>query len=110
MRRVGIGFRIDRDHAQAEASRGARDADGDFAAIGDQDRGEHVQAITQGRRERHRVVLERYCLAVGLSDIGGVALFCAAFGAAGGGGRLVAEVGAELVGGTDAASCAAPCA
>ena len=28
---------------------------------------------------------------------------------AAGGGRLVAEVGAELVGGTDAAFCAAPC-
>ena len=49
---------------------------------------------------------------MGLSDIGGgAALFCcAAFGAAGGeGGRLVAEAGAELVGGTEAASCPAPC-
>jgi hypothetical protein len=49
-------------------------------------------------------------LAVGLSGIGGgAAFFAAAFGAAGGGDRLVAEAGAELVGGTGAGSCVADC-
>ena len=41
MQRVGVGLRIDRDRAHAEALRGARDAAGDLAAIGDQDGSEH---------------------------------------------------------------------
>ena len=41
MQRAGVGLRIDRDHAQAELPRGARDAAGDLAAIGNQDGGKH---------------------------------------------------------------------
>src|SRR5580704_3573173 len=41
MKRVGVGLRIDRDGAQAEALGSARDAAGDHAAIGDQNGAEH---------------------------------------------------------------------
>ena len=40
MPRVAVGIRIDRDHAIAEAARGAHDAQRDLAAVGDQDLGE----------------------------------------------------------------------
>ena len=60
VQRSRIGLRIDRDHAHAEALRGARDAHGDLATIGDQDRTEHRKVLAQGRAEwhgRYRVVL-----------------------------------------------------
>ena len=44
MQRMRVGLRIDRDGAQPEAPRRARDADGDLAAIGNQDGGEHARA------------------------------------------------------------------
>jgi hypothetical protein len=36
-----LGLRIDRDDAQAHPPRGAGNAAGDLAAVGDEDRGEH---------------------------------------------------------------------
>jgi hypothetical protein len=54
MQRAGIGLGIDRDHAHPESLRSARDADGDLAAVGDQDGGEHaLQVLPQGRAEKH---------------------------------------------------------
>src|ERR1700722_18925274 len=41
VKRLRVGFRIDRDRAQPKTLGGARDAAGDLAAIGDQDRTEH---------------------------------------------------------------------
>src|SRR5579864_6145456 len=69
MKRVGVGLRIDRDGAQAEALGGARDAAGDLAAIGDQDGAEHGgwTLAAAGRRvsgsvPRHQRSLYRtYC-------------------------------------------------
>ena len=39
--RPAVGRRVQRDRADAEPARGPDDAAGDFAAIGDQDIGEH---------------------------------------------------------------------
>ena len=47
MQRVAVGVGIDGDRAQAQAARGADDAAGNLAAIGDQDGFEH-------RRSRRR--------------------------------------------------------
>jgi hypothetical protein len=41
MRRPRVGVRINRDRRDPHAPRGADDAAGDLAAIGDQDFGEH---------------------------------------------------------------------
>ena len=41
MQRVGVGFGIDGDRRDAHAPRGAGDAAGDLAAIGDQEGAEH---------------------------------------------------------------------
>ena len=49
MQRVAIGLGIDRDGGDAEAPRRLDDAAGDFAAIGDQDLGEHAPAISRGQ-------------------------------------------------------------
>ena len=48
MGRVGVGFGIDGHRAHAHAAGGADDAAGDFAAIGDQQRG--IMRITSGTR------------------------------------------------------------
>ena len=50
MEGVGVGIGIDRDGLQPHAARGADDADGDFAAIGDQEGFEHFFSLTSGRR------------------------------------------------------------
>ncbi len=41
MQRIAVGVRIDRDGAQTQATRRARDADCNLAAIGDEHGGEH---------------------------------------------------------------------
>ena len=41
VQRIGVGIRIHGDRANAHPARGARDAAGDFAAIGNEDLGEH---------------------------------------------------------------------
>ena len=46
MQRARVGFRIDRDRPQAQASRGARNAHRDLAAVSDQDRGKHEPGIS----------------------------------------------------------------
>ena len=60
VQRAGVGLRIDRDDAQAEALCGARDANGDLAAIGDQDGREHDNVLPQSRTKRHSA--SRECL------------------------------------------------
>src|SRR5439155_12639640 len=51
MQRVTVGLGIDRDHAIAEAPRGAHDPQGDLAAIGDQDFAERpaLPPVVHGR-------------------------------------------------------------
>ena len=46
MQRARIGVGIDRDRPQPQASRGARNAHRDLAAISDQDRGKHEPGIS----------------------------------------------------------------
>jgi len=53
VQRSGIGLRVDRNDAHAEALRRARNAHGDLAAIGDQNRAEHGKVLAQGRAEWH---------------------------------------------------------
>ena len=50
MGRVGVGFGVDRDAAQAELAQRAQDAAGDGAAVGDQDGVEH--RVTRSRTRR----------------------------------------------------------
>ena len=45
MQRVGVRRRIDRDRAHAEPFGGARDAAGDFAAVGNKDGAEHHRGL-----------------------------------------------------------------
>ena len=42
MQRLGIGIRINRDRADTHLARGANDPAGDLAAIGDEERGNHL--------------------------------------------------------------------
>jgi hypothetical protein len=42
MHRVGVGGRVDRDGRDAKLLAGAQDAQGDFAAIGDENLVEHA--------------------------------------------------------------------
>ena len=108
VQRSRIGLRIDRDHPHAEAFRGARDAHGDLATIGDQDRTEHRKVLAQGRAEWHghyRVVLRLTAWGQDSARAGAEPSdFLAAAG-----GRRAAEAGAVLVGrgsGVGAAVCA----
>ena len=108
MQRVRVGLGIDRDGAQAEPLRGARDAAGDLAAIGDQDGREHGQALAQGGPEGHRRAGR---LSSGRQLLGGRIerqrrRSRGRLAAWRGGGRRVADAGAELVGGA-AAGCGA---
>jgi hypothetical protein len=53
---IGVGFGIDDRRLDAEAARGADDADGDFAAVGNQDFVEHwggVSGVCAGSQTAH---------------------------------------------------------
>ena len=52
--RAAIGRRMQRDRLQAEPARGAEDPAGDFAAIGDDDIGEHLESRSGRRNNQQR--------------------------------------------------------
>ena len=72
-RGLGVGGRVDRDGLDAELAAGARDPQGDLAAVGDQDLLEHALPSLGDRLEVHQHLLELDPLAVLHDDLGHLA-------------------------------------
>src|SRR5699024_4575876 len=54
MQRLGVGIRVNADRHDAEPARRARDAAGDLAAIGDEQRADHGAGLMADRSSRTR--------------------------------------------------------